>query len=90
MIGGGIEVAIFVDERAHARTVAETVAEASLERRESRGAHQRLDFIERDDENFLKHSLCYLQADDRPRVEWSDVTITRSQPGKRDYSGGKE
>lgn len=70
--------------------VAETVAEASLERRESRGAHQRLDHTERDDENFLKHSLCYLQADARPRVEWSDVTITRSQPGKRDYSGGKK
>jgi len=70
--------------------VAETVAEASLERRESRGAHQRLDFVERDDENFLKHSLCYQQADDRPRVEWSEVIITRSQPGTRDYSGGKE
>ncbi len=70
--------------------VAETVAEASLERRESRGAHQRLDFTERDDENFLKHSLCYPQQDSRPRVEWSDVIITRSQPGTRDYSGGKK
>jgi len=70
--------------------VAETVTAASLERRESRGAHQRLDFTERDDENFLKHSLCYQQPDSRPRVEWSDVIITRSQPGTRDYSGGKE
>ena len=70
--------------------VAETVAEASLERRESRGAHQRLDFAERDDENFLKHSLCYQQPNDRPRVEWSGVTITLSQPGTRDYSGGKK
>jgi fumarate reductase flavoprotein subunit len=34
--------------------VAETVAQGSLERRESRGAHQRLDHTERDDENFLK------------------------------------
>jgi len=70
--------------------VAETVTEASLERRESRGAHQRLDYTERDDEHFLKHSLCFQQKDDRPRVEWSDVTITRSQPGTRDYSGGKK
>ena len=70
--------------------VAETVAEAALERRESRGAHQRLDFTERDDEGFLKHSLCYRQDHARPRVDWSDVTITRSQPGVRDYSGGKE
>jgi fumarate reductase flavoprotein subunit len=70
--------------------VAETVAEGSLERRESRGAHQRLDYIERDDENFLKHSLCFRQSDARPRVDWSDVTITRSQPGTRDYSGDKK
>ncbi|MGD9265380.1 MAG: fumarate reductase (quinol) flavoprotein subunit [Lysobacterales bacterium] len=70
--------------------VAETVAEGSLQRRESRGAHQRLDHTERDDEKFLKHSLCYSRGDDRPRVEWSEVTITRSQPGTRDYSGGNK
>ena len=70
--------------------VAETVTEASLERRESRGAHQRLDYTGRDDDNYLKHSLCYQQSDARPRVEWSEVTITRSQPGTRDYSGGKK
>ena len=70
--------------------VAETVAEGSLLRRESRGAHQRLDYPERDDENFLKHSLCYRQEGERPRVEWSEVIITRSQPGTRDYSGGKK
>jgi fumarate reductase flavoprotein subunit len=70
--------------------VAETVAEASLERRESRGAHQRLDYTERDDENFLKHSLAFRQPDGRPRVEWLDVTITRSQPGVRNYSGSKD
>ena len=70
--------------------IAETVAEGSLERRESRGAHQRLDYTERDDENFLKHSLAYRQDDNRPRIEWLDVTITRSKPGVRDYSGGKD
>ena len=69
--------------------VAESVAEASLERRESRGAHQRLDYVERDDENFLKHSLAFRRDSERPRIEWLDVTITRSQPGVRDYSGGK-
>jgi len=69
--------------------IAETVAEASLERRESRGAHQRLDHVERDDVNFLKHSLAYRQPDGRPRIDWMDVNITRSKPGVRDYSGGK-
>ena len=70
--------------------VAETVAEGSLQRRESRGAHQRLDFTERDDVNFLKHSLCFRQPVARPRVEWSEVNITRSQPGERNYSGDKK
>ena len=69
---------------------AETVAEGSLQRRESRGAHQRLDYPERDDVNFLKHSLFFRQTDGRPQVEWMDVTITRSQPGVRDYSGDKK
>jgi fumarate reductase flavoprotein subunit len=69
--------------------IAETVAEASLQRRESRGAHQRLDYPERDDAGFLRHSLAFRQTTDRPRIEWLDVTITRSQPGVRDYSGGK-
>ena len=69
--------------------VGESVAEASLERRESRGAHQRLDHPERDDENFLKHSLAFRRAGSRPRIDWSEVTITRSKPGVRDYSGDK-
>ena len=69
--------------------IAETVTEGALERRESRGAHQRLDHVERDDENYLKHSLAFRQADGRPSIEWLDVTITRSKPGVRDYSGGK-
>jgi fumarate reductase flavoprotein subunit len=70
--------------------IAETIAEGSLQRRESRGAHQRLDHTGRNDDEFLKHSLALRQADGRPRIEWLDVTITRSQPGVRDYSGGKK
>jgi len=70
--------------------VAECVAEASNARKESRGAHQRLDYVERDDENFLKHSQSFRQVGERPRVDWLDVTITRSQPGVRDYSGDKK
>jgi fumarate reductase flavoprotein subunit len=70
--------------------IAETIAEGSLQRRESRGAHQRLDHTGRDDEQFLKHSLALRQAGRRPRIDWLDVTITRSRPGVRDYSGGKK
>jgi len=70
--------------------IAETIAEGSLQRRESRGAHQRLDYTGRIDDEYLKHSLASRQADGRPHIEWLDVTITRSKPGVRDYSGGKK
>jgi len=69
--------------------VAECVAEASKARKESRGAHQRLDFVERDDENYLKHSMAHRNELGRPHIDWLDVTITRSPPGERNYSGEK-
>ena len=69
---------------------AEAVTQSALARRESRGAHQRLDFAERDDKNFLRHSLAYHHASEAPRIGYCDVVITRSQPGVRDYSGHHE
>jgi fumarate reductase flavoprotein subunit len=69
---------------------AEAVAQSALARKESRGAHQRLDFVERDDKNFLRHSLAVYHPSQAPRIDYSDVVITKSQPGVRDYSGGHE
>ena len=69
---------------------AEAVAVGARDRKESRGAHQRLDFTERDDQNFLKHTLSYYHPKEPPRVEYLDVVITKSQPGVRDYSGAKK
>ena len=69
---------------------AESVVQSALARRESRGAHQRLDFAERDDKNFLRHTLARYRASEPPRIDFRDVVITRSQPGVRDYSGGHE
>ena len=65
--------------------VAEAVVESALHRTESRGAHQRTDFPQRDDERFLAHSLVSHQPDDRPKVEYLPVTITRWPPGERVY-----
>jgi fumarate reductase flavoprotein subunit len=65
--------------------VAETMAQCAAQRTESRGAHQRTDFPERDDEKFLAHSLVYRDADGRPRVEYAPVTITRWAPAERVY-----
>nr|VFJ57364.1 MAG: fumarate reductase flavoprotein subunit [Candidatus Kentron sp. FM]VFJ57637.1 MAG: fumarate reductase flavoprotein subunit [Candidatus Kentron sp. FM]VFK12176.1 MAG: fumarate reductase flavoprotein subunit [Candidatus Kentron sp. FM] len=70
--------------------VAQTMAEGALARKESRGAHQRLDFAERDDTDFLKHTLTYYQGEEKPRIDYLDVVITKSQPGVRDYSGDKK
>ena len=36
--------------------VAQSIANSAIERKESRGAHQRLDYTERDDVNYLKHT----------------------------------
>ena len=64
--------------------VAEAIAHSALARTESRGAHQRTDHPERDDAQFLKHSLAY-RGEDEPRVVYKDVTITRWPPGERVY-----
>ena len=46
--------------------VAQAMAHSALARKESRGAHQRLDgFEQRDDANFLKHTLAVYRADGR-------------------------
>jgi fumarate reductase flavoprotein subunit len=66
--------------------VAEVIAHSALNRKESRGAHQRLDnYDQRDDANYLRHTLAYHTADGPPRIDYQDVIITRSQPGKRAY-----
>jgi fumarate reductase flavoprotein subunit len=65
--------------------VAEAIVQSALHRRESRGSHQRTDYPERDDREFLTHSLIRPSAAGRPRVDYLPVTITRWPPGKRVY-----
>ncbi len=66
---------------------AHAMAHSALERRESRGSHQRLDYTERDDTGYLRHSLAYYEGAGAPRIEYKDVVITRSPPGERVYGG---
>jgi fumarate reductase flavoprotein subunit len=78
-------------ELAYQLDVAQAIAHSALERRESRGSHQRLDgYTERDDEGYLKHTLAHYQGDDAPRITYSDVRITKSQPGVRAYGAAGE
>ena len=66
---------------------AEALTVGALARKESRGAHQRLDYVQRDDTNYLRHSMVYYQGLTAPRLDYLDVVITKSPPGVRDYSG---
>jgi fumarate reductase flavoprotein subunit len=71
--------------------VAEAMAHSALQRKESRGAHQRLDgYTTRDDANFLKHSLATYTGDTAPAISYSEVKITHLPPGVRAYGAAGE
>jgi fumarate reductase flavoprotein subunit len=65
--------------------VAETIIQSALKRTESRGSHQRIDYPDRNDEDFLTHSLAFRNPGDVPRIEYKAVTITKWPPGERKY-----
>ncbi|MBI3749202.1 MAG: succinate dehydrogenase flavoprotein subunit [Chloroflexi bacterium] len=63
---------------------AETTVVSALARKESRGAHAREDYPERDDVTFLTHTLA-TRTDGGPRLSYKPVTITRFEPKPRVY-----
>ncbi len=63
-----------------------SLATGALNRKESRGAQSRTDFPERDDANWMKHTLAWRQEDGTPRMDYSrGITITKFEPQVRTY-----
>ncbi len=64
--------------------IAEVVALSALNRKESRGGHSREDFPDRDDKNWLKHTLVW-NKNGRLEIDYKPVVITKHQPKARVY-----
>jgi len=72
--------------------LAEVLVYCARNRKESRGGHMRDDYPNRDDANYMKHTMAYLSGDphsstpeDHIRLDWKPVTVTRYEPMERKY-----
>ncbi|NWF59254.1 MAG: succinate dehydrogenase/fumarate reductase flavoprotein subunit [Fischerella sp.] len=64
--------------------VGQMILSSALNRQESRGAHFREDYSQRDDEKFLKHTMAYYSPAGID-IQYRPVTITMFQPQERKY-----
>jgi succinate dehydrogenase / fumarate reductase, flavoprotein subunit len=61
------------------------IVDGAIHRKESRGAHFREEYQQRDDENFLKHTMAYMDAKGNIRTEYMDVVLGYFEPTERTY-----
>lgn len=72
-------------ELGHLLDLAQVLVECAQARTESRGAHYRADFPERDDHHWLRHTLAFRRCDGGVDLRYKPVTITRFPPKERTY-----
>jgi len=72
-------------EFGHMLDYATFIVDGAIARKESRGAHFREDFPKRDDKNFLKHTLAYMDEKGNIKLEYTDVTLGIFEPQERTY-----
>ena len=61
------------------------IVEGAIHRKESRGAHHRDDYPTRDDENFLKHTMTYMDKEGNLSTEYMDVVLGFHELAERTY-----
>jgi succinate dehydrogenase / fumarate reductase flavoprotein subunit len=69
--------------------MARVITEGARLREESRGAHLRTDYKERNDDEFLKTTKAHLDKDNNPVIEYEDVDVKYIKPRLRNYSKDK-
>jgi succinate dehydrogenase / fumarate reductase flavoprotein subunit len=65
--------------------LAQVLVVSARNRKESRGGHAREDYLERDDENYMQHTMAYRDSAGEITLDWKPVVMTRYQPMARKY-----
>jgi succinate dehydrogenase / fumarate reductase flavoprotein subunit len=65
--------------------LAQVLVVSARNRKESRGGHAREDYLERDDKNYMQHTMAYRRPDGSIELDWKPVVVTRYQPMARKY-----
>ena len=82
--------AAFTRQLEHMLQLARVITLGAYKRNESRGAHYKPDFPERNDEEFLKTTMAkFVNSTSAPEIFYEDVDVSLIKPRKRDYSKSK-